>query len=61
VTTTDPDRCDRCGRLLRSALALAAGYGPTCALRALGERPRRRHRIPDEQLALDLPEKESAA
>jgi hypothetical protein len=28
--TTEPTRCLRCGRALRSARSVAAGYGPTC-------------------------------
>lgn len=29
-TTTEPARCLRCHRVLRSAKSCAAGYGPTC-------------------------------
>jgi hypothetical protein len=53
MTKTDPDRCARCNRQLRSPLAQAAGYGPTCGLVALRDRPRRQPPQPDGQLALD--------
>jgi hypothetical protein len=56
LTDHDPDRCARCNRKLRSPLAQAAGYGPTCGLRALRDRPRRRPPLPDGQLALDEPQ-----
>jgi hypothetical protein len=53
MTDPDPERCARCNCRLRSPLAQAAGYGPTCGLRALRDRPRRRPPQPDGQLALD--------
>lgn len=30
TTTTQTVKCNRCGRALRSAKSIAAGYGPTC-------------------------------
>lgn len=48
----DDDRCQRCGRPLHSDLSRLAGYGATCALRALGDRPRRQQRRAENQLVL---------
>lgn len=33
TATTEPARCTRCRRPLRSAASVAAGYGPTCIRR----------------------------
>ena len=53
MTDHDDNRCSRCGRALYHPLAQAAGYGATCALRALGDRPRRKHPVHDDQLTID--------